>query len=179
MDLCENTSALAWKPILIFIPLRLGLTEINPIYIESLKKTFEFEGSLGLIGGKPNQALYFIGCVGDEALYLDPHTVQMSGKVGTKETQCEQEMDETYHQKYATRIAFKSIDPSLALCFICKSKAEFENLVRRFKQEINDIGMQPLFEITENRCLEWVSSSSIKDVETDFAGAVGSSHGEI
>lgn len=175
MDLCVNPTTLAWKPILLFIPLRLGLTDINPIYIESLKKTFEFEGSLGLIGGKPNQALYFIGYVGEEALYLDPHTVQRSGSVGAKETQNEQEMDETYHQKYATRIGFKSIDPSLALCFICKTKEEFENLVRRFKEEINDVsGMQPLFEITEKRCLEWVSSCT----EADLVGAVGLSEGE-
>ncbi len=26
-----------WKPVLLIIPLRLGLTEINPMYTESLK----------------------------------------------------------------------------------------------------------------------------------------------
>lgn len=68
-----------------------------------------------MIGGRPNQALYFIGYVGDEALYLDPHTTQKCGSVGEKVTSSEIEFDETFHQKYAARINFKSMDPSLAI----------------------------------------------------------------
>lgn len=100
------------------IPLRLGLNEINPIYIEALKKSFETPGTVGLIGGRPNQAYYFIGYVGDEALYLDPHTTQKYGSVGEKLTSSEIEMDGTYHQKYAARISFDKMDPSLALVIV-------------------------------------------------------------
>lgn len=95
--------------------MRLGLSEVNPIYINGLKKTFEISGTLGLIGGRPNQAHYFIGYVGDEAIYLDPHTTQKCGTVGDKTTSSEIDMDETYHQKYASRIHFEKMDPSLAL----------------------------------------------------------------
>lgn len=47
---------------------------------------FRSPQSIGVIGGKPNQALYLVGCVGDEVIYLDPHTTQRSGavEVGTK-----------------------------------------------------------------------------------------------
>lgn len=110
---CEKGDT--WKPLLLIVPLRLGLTEVNPIYIESLKKSFEIPGSVGMIGGRPNQALYFIGYVGDEALYLDPHTTQKCGSIGEKSTQSEIELDETFHQKYAARINFKNMDPSLAI----------------------------------------------------------------
>lgn len=68
-----------------------------------------------MVGGRPNQALYFIGYVGDEALYLDPHTTQRCGTVGKKSDSAECEIDETFHQKYAARINFKQMDPSLAL----------------------------------------------------------------
>lgn len=68
-----------------------------------------------MIGGKPNLALYFIGCVGDEVIYLDPHTTQRSGSVSNKETEEEIEMDLTYHCKYASRINILSMDPSVAV----------------------------------------------------------------
>lgn len=70
---------------------------------------------MGVIGGKPNLALYFIGCVGEEVIYLDPHTTQKSGSVGNKETEEEIELDITYHCKYAARMNILNIDPSVAV----------------------------------------------------------------
>lgn len=113
VKLCENGES--WKPLLLIIPLRLGLSEVNPIYISALKRSFEIPGTVGLVGGRPNQAHYFIGYVGDEALYLDPHTTQKCCSVGDKTTLLEIEADMTYHQKYAARINFEKMDPSLAL----------------------------------------------------------------
>lgn len=114
--MCENVEdSNIWKPLLLIVPLRLGLNEVNPIYIDGLKKCFQIPGSIGMIGGRPNQALYFIGFVGDDALFLDPHTTQRAGSVGQKLEQNEIEYDATFHQKYAARINFKQMDPSLAL----------------------------------------------------------------
>ncbi|XP_025161973.1 cysteine protease ATG4B isoform X4 [Harpegnathos saltator] len=104
-----------WKPLLLLIPLRLGLSEINPVYINGLKASFKISQSLGVIGGKPNLALYFIGCVGDEVIYLDPHTTQRSGNVGNKTNEEEIEMDATYHCKLANRTPITGMDPSVAL----------------------------------------------------------------
>lgn len=138
MTLCTDTDEL-WKPLLLVIPLRLGLTEVNPIYIEGLKKCFQIPGSVGMVGGRPNQALYFIGYVGEEALFLDPHTTQRCGTVGDKSEAAEIEMDETFHQKYAARINFKQMDPSLALvCVYCMREgliSIFNMIFRRFYVE--------------------------------------------
>lgn len=101
-----------------------------------------------MVGGRPNQAHYFIGYVGDEALYLDPHTTQKSGSVGLKMTQNEIDMDLSYHQKYSARIDFEKMDPSLCLAFLCKTRTEFNELCARLKDDICS-GSQPLFEITE------------------------------
>ncbi len=68
----------SWKkPLLLFVPLRLGLTELNPIYFGDVKECFEMPQSLGAIGGRPNHALYFIGCCDEALIYLDPHTTQV------------------------------------------------------------------------------------------------------
>ena len=101
----------------------MGLSEINPIYVPALKICFELAGSCGMIGGRPNQALYFVGYVDDEVLYLDPHTTQRSGSVGQKTTQDEIDFDATFHQRYAGRIDFQQMDPSMAMVhFLFKFK---------------------------------------------------------
>lgn len=147
-----------WKPLLLIIPLRLGLNTINPIYVPALKKCFELVGSVGMIGGRPNQALYFIGYVDDEVLFLDPHTTQRTGSVGNKSSIDETDLDETYHQKYAGRIDFQAMDPSLALCFLCKTRISFEVIIDKLKSEVIPSSSQPLFEITKARSPEWKSA---------------------
>lgn len=92
--------------------------------------------------------------MGNEALYLDPHTTQKSGSIGEKISQNEIDMDESYHQKYAARINFEKMDPSLALCFLCKTRTEFDELVSRLRIDICG-GTQPLFEITELSQTPW------------------------
>jgi len=53
-----------WKPLLILIPLRLGLDTLNPDYIPAVKEVFQYPQSLGIIGGRPRSSLYFVGYQG-------------------------------------------------------------------------------------------------------------------
>ncbi|KAF1771783.1 hypothetical protein GCK72_003612 [Caenorhabditis remanei] len=62
-----------WRPLLVMIPLRLGLTSINPCYLPAIQKFFELPQCVGIIGGKPNLAHYFVGIAGTKLFYLDPH----------------------------------------------------------------------------------------------------------
>lgn len=144
-----------FKPLLLMVPLRLGITEINPIYFEGLKGLFEIPGCVGMIGGRPNQALFFFGYVEDEALFLDPHTTQNAGTVGSKLADDELQMDETYHQRFAMRINFRQIDPSLAIGFLCKTRAEFDGLCDRLTTNFKTPGRQALFEISRERLTPW------------------------
>uniref|UniRef100_A0A182TAY6 Cysteine protease n=1 Tax=Anopheles maculatus TaxID=74869 RepID=A0A182TAY6_9DIPT len=161
VELCaDKKDPDAWKPLLLIVPLRLGLSDVNPIYIEGLKKCFQLPGSCGMIGGRPNQALYFIGYVGEEALYLDPHTVQRVGTVSSKQEPAEQELDETFHQRYASRISFTSMDPSLAVCFLCVSRQQFELLVARFNDSLNGGTSQALFEVAKTRQAPWTPTTA-------------------
>jgi cysteine protease ATG4 len=50
-----QTSSETFTPVLIIVPLRLGLSELNQIYIDGLKKILEMKSTVGIIGGRPNQ----------------------------------------------------------------------------------------------------------------------------
>lgn len=71
--------------------------------------------SIGVIGGRPNHALYFIGYVDDDLVYLDPHTSQVAGQVGTKSSEEEVLLDKSYHTENAARLNLTQLDPSLSL----------------------------------------------------------------
>ena len=104
-----------WKTTIVFIPLRLGLNDINSEYIESIKKTFELHQSLGIVGGKTGSSFYFIGYENDKLLCLDPHKVQ---KVNEIKTECPN----------IKSLNIETIDPTLALGFYCKTYHSFLEL---------------------------------------------------
>lgn len=82
LDEIENLSFQneSWKPLIILMPLKLGIDKFNSNYKRCLCKIFEFPQIIGVIGGKPAHSLYFIGCQDDYLFYLDPHTVQSISK---------------------------------------------------------------------------------------------------
>lgn len=59
-----------FRPLLLFIPLRLGQEKFNMEYAEALKACFTLPQSVGVIGGKPRHALWFIGTHGESKIYL-------------------------------------------------------------------------------------------------------------
>ncbi|KAG5877386.1 hypothetical protein JTB14_027997 [Gonioctena quinquepunctata] len=187
-DLCQSKPKIVgtsltnseWKPLLLIVPLRLGLTDINPIYISGLQKCFQFKQSLGVIGGKPNVALYFIGCVGKEVIYLDPHNTQKTGFVENKETEEQIEIDLSYHCKYASRINILKMDPSVAVCFFCKTESDFNELCQKVKTDLIDPEKEPMFEVSFNRPEEWSPTleNAVEAGTTSFADyqAAGGKH---
>ena len=63
-------------PALVLLPLRLGLSRLNAVYAAALHSFFSLPQCAGILGGRPNHALYFTGSCNGHLLYLDPHTVQ-------------------------------------------------------------------------------------------------------
>ena len=87
-------------------------------------------------------------------LYLDPHTTQVSGDIRERET------DASYHIPHPGRISISGLDPSLALCFLCITEQEFDNLC---------IGIQ-VCTICCLFALNWFSSGG--GVETVFCSSL-------
>lgn len=57
----EEATPSGFRPVLIFIPLRLGQERFNMEYKEAVKACFTVTQSVGIIGGKPRHALWFVG----------------------------------------------------------------------------------------------------------------------
>jgi len=139
----------AWRPLLLFVSLRLGLSDINPVYTPALKASFSLPSSLGVIGGSPNHALYLLGCVEEEVLYLDPHTTQPAS----------QRVDASYHVPHPGRLPLTQLDPSLALCFLCITETEFDNLCIAIQETLIERCHAPLFEMMLERPAHMMYSS--------------------
>ena len=52
------------------------VVQINERYIPQLKEVLKWPQSIGIVGGRPSSSLYFVGCQGDQVIYLDPHQAQ-------------------------------------------------------------------------------------------------------
>uniref|UniRef100_A0A671PLY3 Cysteine protease n=1 Tax=Sinocyclocheilus anshuiensis TaxID=1608454 RepID=A0A671PLY3_9TELE len=152
----EKTSSsplpLDWRPLLLVIPLRMGINSINPVYIQAFKECFKMPQSCGVLGGKPNLAYYFIGFIDDELIYLDPHTTQQA--VDTESGSAVD--DQSYHcQRTPHRMKITSLDPSVALGFFCKSEEDFDSWCDLVQQELLKKRNLRMFELVEKHPSHW------------------------
>mmetsp|Transcript_2850 Transcript_2850/g.4487 ORF Transcript_2850/g.4487 Transcript_2850/m.4487 type:complete len:491 (+) Transcript_2850:120-1592(+) len=145
-----------WKvPLLLIVPLRLGLNKFNASYCQSITHFFSLSQSVGLIGGNPNKALWFYGASSDgKYIYgLDPHTVQQSpvrdsrlyGAIFLSDAYMQ-----SVHCARPAEVIMSRIDPSLALAFYCKDRDDLQNLCNEMtKFRHNDNSSPELFSIVE------------------------------
>ncbi|VDD91041.1 unnamed protein product [Enterobius vermicularis] len=175
-----------WRPLLIIVPLRLGLTTINRCYLPAIQEFFRLPQCAGIIGGRPNHALYFIGIGDEEMVYLDPHVCQpfinLSDEVydpkkesapdahpdsekgsltdilfdpkeecSTNELPTEVFDDTSYHCPCLLHVSYSSMDPSLALAFICPTKEDYEDLSTCLREKVLKASVPPIFEILKKR----------------------------
>eukprot|EP00002_Diphylleia_rotans_P034902 TRINITY_DN7545_c0_g1_i3.p1 TRINITY_DN7545_c0_g1~~TRINITY_DN7545_c0_g1_i3.p1 ORF type:complete len:375 (+),score=59.91 TRINITY_DN7545_c0_g1_i3:135-1259(+) len=125
-DQVAHCASSPWKPIIIYVPLRLGVDKINPIYIPQLLQVFKWKQSLGFVGGKPRCAYYFVGSQDEYLFFLDPHVLHdCQGPLG--------HVRKTYHCTTPSKMTVHKLDSCLALGFLCKTSDDFEDLCTRFK----------------------------------------------
>ncbi|PKA55772.1 Cysteine protease ATG4A [Apostasia shenzhenica] len=133
-------------PILLLVPLVLGLDKVNPRYIPLLWETFTFPQSLGIMGGKPGASTYIVGVQDDKALYLDPHEVQTAVNIKADD----ENVTSTYHCSTVSSIPIDLIDPSLAIGFYCSDKDNFEDFCSRASDLADRSNGAPLFTVAKH-----------------------------
>ncbi|CAK8542590.1 unnamed protein product [Lathyrus sativus] len=156
----------AWTPILLLVPLVLGLDKVNLRYIPLLQSTFKFPQSLGILGGKPGASTYIIGVQSEKAFYLDPHDVKPVVNI-TGDTQ--EPNTSSYHCNISKHMPLDSIDPSLAIGFYCRDKDDFDDFCSRAIKLAEESNGAPLFTVAQSRSLSiQVTSSSVSGDNTMF-----------
>ncbi|EDK37561.2 hypothetical protein PGUG_01658 [Meyerozyma guilliermondii ATCC 6260] len=107
-------------PVLLLLPLRLGIDHVNNVYHSSLLQLLEVPQSAGIAGGKPSSSLYFFGYQGTSLLYLDPHYPQnVSAGVGS------------YHSSSYQKLDISDMDPSMMAGIVLKNNEDYTDLKRR------------------------------------------------
>lgn len=139
-----------WGPILLLVPLVLGLDKVNPRYIPSLQAAFTFPQSLGILGGKPGASTYIIGVQDENAFYLDPHDVQSVVNLSRDNLEAD---TSSYHCDTIRHIPLDSIDSSLAIGFYCRDKDDFDDFCLRASKLAEESSGAPLFTVTQTHKL--------------------------
>ncbi|KAG6608779.1 Cysteine protease ATG4B [Phytophthora cinnamomi] len=138
--------------LLILIPLRLGLDQVNERYVPALEKTFAFPQSVGVIGGKKGHSVYFVGTQQDQLHLLDPHDVHPAPELNAAFPTATHLR--TVHSSRPLVMNVTGIDPSLALGFLCENRADYEDFERRVRMLHDEVkadgGMCP-FSVAAHR----------------------------
>ncbi|KAK3043082.1 hypothetical protein RJ639_001197 [Escallonia herrerae] len=164
-----------WTPILLLVPLVLGLDKVNPRYIPMLAATFTFPQSLGILGGRPGASTYLVGVQDGKAYYLDPHEVQPV--VDIKKENLEADTS-SYHCNVVRQVPLDSIDPSLSIGFYCRDKDDFDDFCSRAAELADQSDGAPLFTVTQIRNSPKPTSDSVGVPEDDSFDVVPSGDGE-
>ncbi|KAI3696291.1 hypothetical protein L1987_79303 [Smallanthus sonchifolius] len=153
-----------WSPILLLVPLVLGLDKVNPRYLPLLAATFTFPQSLGILGGRPGASTYLVGVQDDKVFYLDPHEVQQAVNISKDNLEAD---TSSYHCNVVRQIPLESIDPSLAIGFYCRDKDDFDDFCSRASELAAELNGAPLFTVTQSR----YSPKSSRSHEADLDAA--------
>ncbi|CAI5445779.1 unnamed protein product [Caenorhabditis angaria] len=125
------------KTLILVIVLRLGASELNPIYVAHLRRLFSLSSFLGITGGKPDHSCWFIGYYGDQVIYLDPHVAHnyVPFENDFQQQVPQKPVEKSYHCKLLSKMHFLDMDPSCAVCFRFEDAKQFQSDMKILNME--------------------------------------------
>ena len=137
------------RSVLILVPLRLGISNLNPEYSDSLFELFRDGHCMGFLGGIPDRALYIVGCAveGNMFLGLDPHTPSEYNPMEMSEGFPSVELLKRVHTTQVNYVPYQKMDPSLALSFYFRSINEFYTWAQSKMANVLCAGQKRLFTV--------------------------------
>ncbi|CAB3361655.1 Hypothetical predicted protein [Cloeon dipterum] len=129
LDDCETEEG--WKSIIILVPVRLGVEKLNNIYGPCLMNLMTLDSCVGIIGGRPNHSLYFIGFQDDKLIHLDPHLCQDVVNVHQPNFPLD-----SFHCRSPRKLSLLRMDPSCCLGFYCQTRTDFDLFVKQVQPNL-------------------------------------------
>eukprot|EP01103_Thecamoeba_quadrilineata_P005799 TRINITY_DN15552_c0_g1_i1.p1 TRINITY_DN15552_c0_g1~~TRINITY_DN15552_c0_g1_i1.p1 ORF type:complete len:413 (-),score=67.35 TRINITY_DN15552_c0_g1_i1:22-1260(-) len=118
-----------WSPTLLIFPLKLGLQQLNPIYLPALLETFSYPQSVGIIGGHKGSGYYFVAVQDQTLFFLDPHFLQP-----TVDMRPSRFPSQSFHYPTPKSLPARFLDPSLAIGMYCHTREDFEDCCQRIQK---------------------------------------------
>ncbi|CDW77084.1 UNKNOWN [Stylonychia lemnae] len=121
------------KAALVVITMRLGLNKIEEEYFDTILECFSLPQCVGILGGKPSFALYFVGHQDKQLIFLDPHYVQDSLK--TKQDLQNDDLRQTYYPSgQAKKIKMDGLDPCIGVGFLIRNSEDLRTFEEAFSK---------------------------------------------
>eukprot|EP00298_Acanthocystis_sp_HF-20_P002934 c13315_g1_i1.p1 GENE.c13315_g1_i1~~c13315_g1_i1.p1 ORF type:complete len:398 (-),score=121.63 c13315_g1_i1:44-1237(-) len=146
------------KPVLLLIPLRLGLQFIEPSLAQMAAETLTLPQSLGIIGGKKSTSFYFVGKQENNLLFIDPHYPQSTVPMDNFSF-------ESFHSSQLAQIKLTEMDPSLAIAFLCRSQQDLDEI-----RAYTEYDGRSIFALSSMDQLECLSDSVMSEGEAEAEG---------
>jgi cysteine protease ATG4 len=135
-----------WKKALVLLlPIRLGIKNLNPLYYDDLKKYFQFPQCIGIGGGKPKSSLYLIGNDENDIIYLDPHIIKTALP---RKVEYNDDDYLSYRCSTIQTINISSLDPSMTIGFYFSNEGDFNDFCKFYEESK---GQYPIFAISDKK----------------------------
>ncbi|XP_057698154.1 cysteine protease ATG4C isoform X3 [Corythoichthys intestinalis] len=154
------------QAVIILIPVRLGGEKTNPEYFNLAKRILSLEYCIGIIGGKPKQACYFVGFQDDSLIYMDPHYCQSFVDVSTSDFPLQ-----SYHCPSPKKMPFTKMDPSCTIGFYSRSIQDYEKISEELSQVLQPSANDkyPAFTIVQGHGRDYDLSASLTPEKREWA----------
>ncbi|KAJ9082246.1 Cysteine protease atg4 [Entomophthora muscae] len=153
----------AFKPILILLPIRLGVDSFNPVYHAAIKQYFSFSQIIGIAGGKPSSSFFFMGVEDDEIIYLDPHHSRPAINLKSPVEWAVEDFS-SYHCAQPRKLSIGALDPCMLIGFYCSTQEQFLDLCGKIEDQA--VGGMPVFRIMD-------TPPVYKDIDFDLESEEG------
>ncbi|MGH0154695.1 UNVERIFIED_CONTAM: hypothetical protein FKN15_067357 [Acipenser sinensis] len=158
----ETETRVDRKAVIILIPVRLGGEKTNPEYFDFVKGILSLEYCIGIIGGKPKQAYYFVGFQDDSLIYMDPHYCQSFVDVSINGLPLE-----SFHCPSPKKMSFTKMDPSCTIGFYSRSVQDFEKISEEISKVLKPSSKEkyPAFTFVKGHGRDYEQSESTSEGE--------------
>ena len=135
----KNYTVSDWQnAVLVMVSTRLGLKKVQKDYFRSVLYFYMQNFNVGIIGGRPKEAFYFVGLQGEFLIFLDPHVIKDAFGPDIKDIRLNHLR---CHEETAKKLHFTKLDPTMTFCFYLRTHDDyrkFETFMEQGKKQFMD-----------------------------------------